>query len=101
MANLVFPLPNNEYLVAGSASVKLSSGAGSLTVSEVSTIDAILYLDAQNSSSSAYTLVKATGNPSSNSVPVEVLDGTVGGTAANPTLSSASSATVYFAVIGH
>ena len=93
------PKGNAPTIVAGSASVSLSSGAGTLTIPNVHSVVGILSLDTENASSTAYTLVKTTGAPSGNSIPIEVLDGLVGGTAANPTLSTATSATVYYVVL--
>jgi len=93
------PSGNSPIIVAGSATVTLTSGAGTLTIPNVRSVVGVISLDTYNASSSSYTLVKTTGPPSGNSIPIEVLVGTVGGTAANPTLSTASSVTVYYVVL--
>ena len=93
------PKGNSPIIVSGSATVTLSSGAGTLTIPNVHSVVGIISLDTYNASSSSYTLVKTTGAPSGNSIPIEVLVGTVGGTAANPTLSTATSITVYYVVL--
>ena len=93
------PKGNAPTIVAGSASVSLTSGAGTLTIPNVHSVVGIISLNTDNASSSGYTLVEPTGTPSGNSIPIEVINGLIGGTAANPTLSTAASATVYYVVL--
>jgi len=89
----------SPVIVSGSASVTLTSGAGTLTIPNVRSVAGIISLDTDNATSTGYTLVKATATPSGNSVPIEVIVGEIGGTAANPTLSVAASITVYYVVL--
>jgi hypothetical protein len=93
-------LPKKQFLIFGNVTVSLTSGAGTLTIPEVQSIDQIeLSLD-KNSATTIY-YVKKTAAPTANSVSIEVLTQGVGGTAANPTLDSATSETVYFIAIAH
>lgn len=93
------PKGQGPIIVSGSASVALTSGAGTLTVPNVRNIIGIISLNTDNATSSGYTIVAPTGAPSGNSIPIEVIEGLIGGTAANPTLSTAASATVYYVVL--
>jgi hypothetical protein len=86
---------SSPIIVTGSASV---TGSGTITVPGVKQIIAVLDLYTVNNSSSAYYLVEQTAAPSGNSLSVEVLEGTIGGTAANPTVAT-SAVTVYYAVL--
>ena len=94
------PEGTEPILVSGSASVSLTTGAGTLTISQLTTLLDVISMDTDNASSSAFTLVKKTATPSGNSVAIEVLSGLVGGTAANLILSTATSVTVYYVAIG-
>jgi hypothetical protein len=97
-----FGRATGEYLVVGNVTgLALTSGAGTLTVPGLAVVDSILYLEKENSSSSATNWIKATAHPTTNAIAIESLTQGVGGTAANPALDSATTITAYFAVVGH
>jgi hypothetical protein len=96
----VSPLANQEYLVEGTASVDITSGAGNFTVSQLATIDNVLMC--RNNSDSAttphYTDYKI---DSSTKNQVDLTDFTITVSSSTWALTSGSSLTVNFAVIGH
>ena len=90
---------NLAFLVRGSQTVLLSSGAGTVTVTSVATIDQVVRMDTDDSSSTVEHLTLTTGSPSTNTVAVQCYTNTLSG----PTLatSSGSSVTVNYVIIGH